>query len=382
MILHFLLTESITIGTANVTPKKIYPKKSVQLYSDSCRLCASIIESRHLVRVLSATGKQKNLQSKILQECHVCITEADYLPTAVCRKCVNFVTKMCEFRQQCIAAQMTLKQNFSVKRQAATSPINCKQPAKRNSMVSEHQVSKGRALDFEAPVPEGQHRTEMNIPIGNKSNVLPVQCVSVQIIRSCQLKVAEPVQSRSGSVYVSNYHTYVTTPLTPVQQAKIERASKTAVPTAIADIITTYCPSVETAIKRNMLDKCKLSSDALCKRSTSESSVLYSSNEQYNVMSDFNIDKIWVELKTHQPFLIDALNAISGKECDIDKTADDVKVKYCFIYSIVMNIRWHEFSLLQRIITVLLIEGGCGKQVSFFCISSKFISYTKFYTVY
>jgi hypothetical protein len=80
-------------------------------------------------------------------------------------------------------------------------------------------------------------------------------------------------------------------------------------------------------------------------------------------MKDFSIDLLWKEMITHHPFLIDMLNAMTGKEIDIKNTTDELKVKYCFIYSIIMNIRWHELSLFQRINTVLLIEGGCGKQV-------------------
>ena len=57
---------------------------------------------------------------------------------------------------------------------------------------------------------------------------------------------------------------------------------------------------------------------------------------------------------THHPFLIDMLNAMTGKEIDIKNTTDELKVKYCFIYSIIMNIRWHELSLFQRVNTVLL----------------------------
>lgn len=91
--------------------------------------------------------------------------------------------------------------------------------------------------------------------------------------------------------------------------------------------------------------------------------MLYSSDEQFEAMDDFNINKVWLEMKITQPFLIDLMNATTGNPVDIDNTTEEVKVKYCFIYSILMNMRWHELSLFQRINTVLLIEGGCGKQV-------------------
>jgi hypothetical protein len=91
--------------------------------------------------------------------------------------------------------------------------------------------------------------------------------------------------------------------------------------------------------------------------------MLYSSEERFEAMKNFNIDKVWLEMKTTQPFLIDLMNATTGNNVHIDKTSQEAKLKYCFIYSILMNMRWHELSLFQRINTVLLIEGGCGKQV-------------------
>ena len=168
--------------------------------------------------------------------------------------------------------------------------------------------------------------------------------------------------ARLTSVYVSSYHAYVTTPLTSSQQAKLERATRTKTPSAVAHIITKECPSVEMAIKRNILNGSNTSCEKVCRRLTG-SSVLYSSDEQFEAMDDFNINKVWLEMKITQPFLIDLMNATTGNPVDIDNTTEEVKVKYCFLYSILMNMRWHELSLFQRINTVLLIEGGCGKQL-------------------
>ena len=65
------------------------------------------------------------------------------------------------------------------------------------------------------------------------------------------------------------------------------------------------------------------------------------------------------------PFLIDIMNAVSGKngatDCITENT--DLQVKYSFVYSILMNERWHELSVLKRVNTLLVIEGGCTKQV-------------------
>lgn len=325
-------------------------------------------EHRHLVRIFSALGKEKGWQEKVLQTCGIIVDEQDYLPKVICRKCVNYVNKMWEFRQKCQAAQMTLRQHFSVKRGNITSP--CYKPAvKRISVSSESKDynSKRQLVFGEIHAPGIQYTTEMSIIITNTPASLPMQHVSMQTIQPiCPAQEKTPpetVISDSKSVYKSNYHTYVTTPLTSIQQSKVERAAKTKIPTALADVITKDCPSVERAIKRSILHKCKMSCDALCKRN-SESSVLYASDVNFNAMKNFSIEKIWLEMKTCHPFLIDLLNAMTGKEEDICNITNEVKVKYCMVYSILMNIRWHELSLFQRINTILLIEGGCGKQVS------------------
>lgn len=267
---------------------------------------------------------------------------------------------MWEFRQQIQGDQITLRQQFSVKRGIATSPAACKQPAKRDAFVSNDDNNTRRTLGFDKidHLQDMQYRTQMNIDHSSKPQTPSVHYVSVRTIIPSRQSHTEPQPSsvlplHPSSVYVSHFNTYVTTPITSVQQAKLERASRTRIPSAVADIVTEACPSVEVAIKRNILHKCKVSSDALCKRS-SHSSVLYASMEQYTIMKDFSIDLLWKEMITHHPFLIDMLNAMTGKEIDIKNTTDELKVKYCFNYSIIMNIRWHELSSFQRVNTVLL----------------------------
>jgi hypothetical protein len=98
----------------------------------------------------------------------------------------------------------------------------------------------------------------------------------------------------------------------------------------------------------------------LCKRKE-KSSVLY--NKCYKGLSEFKIDDVWEELILHHSFFIDVLNTITGERCDIINTPEKLKTKYCFIYSILMFSRWHELSLFQRVNTILLLEGGCSKQV-------------------
>jgi hypothetical protein len=86
--------------------------------------------------------------------------------------------------------------------------------------------------------------------------------------------------------------------------------------------------------------------------------------KDYESLQDFDFKKIWNEFKTNLPFLVELMNAVSNNDSDIEGTGHELMVKYSFLYSILMNERWHELSLVKRMITVLTIEGGCSKQVS------------------
>lgn len=82
---------------------------------------------------------------------------------------------------------------------------------------------------------------------------------------------------------------------------------------------------------------------------------------------------MWNEIERNIPFVIHIMNAVSGKD-----TNTDLRVKYSFLYSILMNERWHELSVLKRVNTVLVIEGGCTKQVRIFFIIFAFHRITVF----
>ena len=68
-------------------------------------------------------------------------------------------------------------------------------------------------------------------------------------------------------------------------------------------------------------------------------------------------------MKSTVPFFIEIMNAVSGKNLGMENTELDVCVKFCFLYSVLMNERWHELSLLKRVNTILIIEGGCTNKV-------------------
>ena len=108
--------------------------------------------------------------------------------------------------------------------------------------------------------------------------------------------------------------------------------------------------AIKSLIANHIGESCK----KLCIKTNG--SILY--NTDYDSMAEFDFRMLFNEIKTHNPFLIDILNSVSGQHTSISETPLHLQVKYGFIYSILMNTRWHALSLLQRVNTVLMIDGG------------------------
>lgn len=139
----------------------------------------------------------------------------------------------------------------------------------------------------------------------------------------------------------------------------ITRALSSRDPVVLAAIIKEHCPSVMNATQKLLCEDIRKSCENLCRRSQA-GSVLY--GKDYESLRDVDFNKIWDELKANQPFLVELMNAVTDND-DIEGTTHELRVKYSFLYSILMNERWHELSLIKRMNTVLIIEGGCSKQV-------------------
>ena len=65
-------------------------------------------------------------------------------------------------------------------------------------------------------------------------------------------------------------------------------------------------------------------------------------------------------MKSNVPFFIEIMNAVSGKNLGMENTELDVRVKFCFLYSVLINERWHELSLLKRVRTGHKVQRGMG----------------------
>ena len=150
--------------------------------------------------------------------------------------------------------------------------------------------------------------------------------------------------------------------LSDKQQQIIARALNAKDASVLAIILKEHYANVVGALRKLFVKDVSVLCAKLCKRS--EGSVLYGNN--YNSLKEFSFHKIWQELKATFPFLVDLMNAVAREEKSIEDTRQELRVKYSFLYSILMNERWHELNLLKRVNTVLVIEGGCTKQVMVF----------------
>ena len=231
--------------------------------------------------------------------------------------------------------QIQLKQQCSVKRCIALSP-SCKPPSKRSTSELRRFVeSSSEQLNFgEAPA---------------------------QAIQREPMKEANPSFLPLASVLQDE------TPSLPDASKLIDgdteefiRVANTQ-PAVIADVIKQRSPSVIAALKLTIKDEIAAACQTLCRRS--DGSVLYSNRNSFETLKEFDFDRVWTEMKSIVPFFIEIMNAVSGKNLGMENTELDVRVKFCFLYSVLMNERWHELSLLKRVNTILIIEGGCTKKV-------------------
>lgn len=303
------------------TPKKVHTRNSV------CQLCGGAYESRHMLRIFGKSGIDKNLPAKIQDACGVLLSEDDCHTKLVCRKCEAFVFKVSDFKQKAltnIGNDLDLEQKCSVKRCSELSP-SCKQQSKRPATKLPSKSS-AKQLTF------GENPTQENDKPKNSPSILTPENTTES------LELPEVLDEEMDD----NYMMF---------------ALNSKPPSYVAEIIRKHCPHVLSALASLISEDVNTACQKLCRRS--DGSVLYGSD--YESLKDFSFDRIWQEMETNIPFLITLMNAVSGKS----STTPDLRVKYSFLYSILMSERWHELSVVKRVNTVLVIEGGCTKKVRF-----------------
>ena len=266
------------------------------------------------------------------------ITENDSLSTLICRKCEGLVSKASELDKE--LKLCTCNWN---NRCAELSP-SCKPPTKRLTSELRHVTtdSSSKQLNFgESPAQATQQ-----VPIQEASlSLLPLASA---LEESLSMPDDPETQLHGGDTSTK----------------EIVRAANSQPAVIVADVINKRCPSVLAAPKSAIADEIATACQTLCRRS--DGSVLYSSRNSYESLRDFDFDCVWAEIEKNVPYLIEIMNAVSGKNTGIEGTTHDLRVKFSFLYSVLTSERWHELSLLKRVNTILIIEGGCTKKVRCF----------------
>ena len=143
------------------------------------------------------------------------------------------------------------------------------------------------------------------------------------------------------------------------QQKFIIEAVQTKIPSTLGHSITLVL-DVFSVVKSLIADDARRKSKHLCK--FTDGSVLLPTKD-IKTMTEFSTNSIWSELLTHQPFLVSIFSAVAGSTLNFDDIPEEIRITFCFVYSILMNIKWDKLSLLQRINTVAMLEGGGSKKV-------------------
>ena len=320
----------------NITPRKLYSRTSQNL----CYLCHDN-SAAIWYRIFTISGKSKRLNFKINAITGIALLETEEFHEKICKKCHDFVEKAYEFRVQC-QQKCGAGSSHSLKRVISPPKVD---PKKCNQIVNSPQSKK--QLQFTAVNPQ-----KVRV-LGDITNT------SVQNRETIQ-------PDKLASVYHKLFDVFISEPLHNDECHYLHSAINTSLPSAIASNIT-KTDNVFFAVKGLILKDVDASCHGLCKKDN----LSQLKNTDFDHMAQLNFDDIFNEIKNNSPFIIDMFNSVTGKCCSIEDTPHNLKVKYSFIYSILMNERWHALSLVQRVNTVLITEGGCSKKVSFYYLKSK-----------
>ena len=315
-----------------LTPTKAYAKGDIK-----CRLCLDKCD--RFIRLFGKAGRSKDYVSKIVNIFNIKIVEGDDFSDVLCQKCTRFIDKVDVFKNQCLQNQIKLREHsYSVKRvmvlspsrdETATASVCRPNPKKRILPLQEISINSNTILT---------DQTEMfSSPVGVEG-VIPF---------SSPTTTFQPILPRQEFNILSS-----------TEEKQLNASISSKIPSIIADCIFLKQPSILSQVKNNILDATSKACKDLCKKKGG--SLLY--NNDFDGMSNLDLDKIFNEITSTNSFFVDVLCAVSGVSNN-SNLPKELVVKFCFIYSILMNYRWTSLSLFQRVNTMLMIEGGGSKKV-------------------
>ena len=137
-------------------------------------------------------------------------------------------------------------------------------------------------------------------------------------------------------------------------------ATQTSIPSTIAEVAWSIAP-LKVAIWNHLLHLLEKRCDLLA-RSIGGSSLL--KENQFEDMTSFVWEKVLAEMNEFCPELLDIFLCIAvPSNADKIKNWNSLVQQVCLCYSLALQNRNSSLSLIQRILTVLCIEGGISKKV-------------------
>lgn len=117
--------------------------------------------------------------------------------------------------------------------------------------------------------------------------------------------------------------------------------------------------SIKGAIKLQLQNELNNQCQSLCVRTLGEPSVLKDSSVE--ALESVKCGKIMREMKERAPDVLDFFSTVATPR--LKNNVDDQVACICMVYSMMMNQRWQELSLVRKIATVILGVGRKSKKV-------------------
>lgn len=117
--------------------------------------------------------------------------------------------------------------------------------------------------------------------------------------------------------------------------------------------------SIRGAIKLQLLQQINNQCQALCVRTRGEPSILKDSSVE--ALEDVNWYGVMIEMKDRAPDVLDFIATVATPR--LKKKVEEQVPPVCMIYAMMMNQRWQELSLIQKIATIILGIGHSNKKV-------------------
>lgn len=242
-----------------------------------CRLCRTLTDHRQ-INIFNKPGVDRDLANEILIVCGVSIRPDDVLPKAICRSCDRFVGKVVKKRFEYAENQKKWKDTPQTNvRQIALKRVHLTPPSAEKSPSSTSVTAKQPR-----PTKDCRSRKQLfytDIPTLKKLSVLQ--------------KGVDAVTAKF---------------LTDEEADILHRAVDCRVPSAIANALYKNQYPVVLALKKLILNDMASTAGSFS-HTTVKKSVL--NDHTFEAMRDFQPLKVWDEMLSNFPFLVDILAACS-----------------------------------------------------------------------